>query len=516
MARMTSFRFTVVDDPRLDAVFARHAGAARFAYNQCLGAVKGALDAKRTDPAVKVPWSSFDLINHFNEWKRSEAAGRTWAVDSAGIATLVGVGLVWRGEVCAQVFEEAAVDLSRGLDALSKSKAGERRGRGIGFPVFKRKGRTRESFRIRNKLTRGRSSICVGKGHPRSITLPVIGVVKVVEDTRRLRRLLRPGSDGGLRARIWFATVSRHRAHWVIALNVEAPDLHPAMRHPQRDQADQGFVGIDRGLSAWLVAARTDGTELDRRQAPRPLVRALPKIRRASRQASRKQPRSLNRRKADVRLNRIHGRIADQRRYAIHQVTTKLVKTHDRICVEDLAVANLVRNHHLARPIADAAWGELYRQLAYKASWYGSRLTRAPRRFPSSKTCSNCGSVHQSLDLSEREFRCETSGGGCGLVIDRDLNAAVNLAAWAEAEHRSVAQTPDPQAGGRVINACGGTGAGHRSRGGATGPATPPGKKQEPISSAPTGSLTGRPRRALTDNPVGCSAGFSSSGPTGA
>jgi putative transposase len=89
---------------------------------------------------------------------------------------------------------------------------------------------------------------------------------------------------------------------------------------------------------------------------------------------------------------------------------------------------------------------------------------RAPRRFPSSKTCSNCGSVHQSLDLSEREFRCETSGGGCGLVIDRDLNAAVNLAAWAEAEHRSVAQTPDPQAGGRVINACGGTGAGHRSR----------------------------------------------------
>jgi putative transposase len=111
------------------------------------------------------------------------------------------------------------------------------------------------------------------------------------------------------------------------------------MRHPQRDQADQGFVGIDRGLSAWLVAARTDGTELDRRQPPRPLVRALPKIRRASRQASRKQSRSLNRRKADIRLNRIHGRIADQRRYAIHQVTTKLVKTHDRICVEDLAVA---------------------------------------------------------------------------------------------------------------------------------------------------------------------------------
>jgi putative transposase len=463
MTRMTSFRFTVVHDPALNAVFARHAGASRFAYNQCLQAVKGAMDAKRSDPTVKVPWSSFDLINRFNGWKRSEAAGRTWAVDGAGVAALVGVGLAWRGEVCAQVFEEAAVDLGRGLAAFSRSRAGERAGSAIGFPAFKRKGRTRESFRIRNKLTRGQSSICIGKGHPRSISLPVIGLVRVIEDTRRLRRLLRAGSDGTPRARVWFATVSRHRAHWIIAVNVEAPDLHPAMRHPDGNGATHGFIGIDRGLSAWLVVARTDGAELDRRQAPRPLVRALPKLRRASRLASRKQPHSRNRRKAEKRLNRIHGRIANQRRHAIHEVTIKLVKTHDRICMEDLAVANLVRNHHLARPIADAAWGELYRQLKYKAGWYGSQLLNAPRWFPSSKTCSNCGSVHQSLDLSQRVFRCDSSDGGCGLIIDRDLNAAVNLAAWADAEHRSAAQTPDPQAGGRDTNACGGTGAGHRT-----------------------------------------------------
>ena len=486
MARMTSFKFTVVDDAVLNATFARHAGAARFAYNQCLRAVKDALDAKTTNPAVKVPWSGFDLINHVNTWKRSEAAGRTWAVDSAGVATLIEVGLVWRREICAQVFEDAAVDLGRGLDAFSRSKAGERRGRRTGFPTFKRKGRARESFRIRNKLRRGWPSIHVGEGHPRSITLPFIGVVKVVEDTRRLRRLLHPGSDGALRARIWFATVSRHRSRWVIVLNVEAPDLHPAMRHPQRGGTDQDdFVGIDRGLSAWLVVAAADGTEVDRRQPPRPLARALPKLRRASRQAARKQPRSLNRRKADGRLNRIHARIADQRRYATHEVTTKLVKTHDRLCVEDLAVANLVRNRHLARPIADAAWGELFRQLTYKSTWYGSALASAPQWFPSSRICSNCGSVRQALDLSQRVFRCDTSGVGCGLIIDRDLNAAVNLAAWAEAEHRSAAQAPDPQAGGRATNACGGTGAGHRARGGATGPAIPLGKKQEPTSAAP-------------------------------
>lgn len=135
MARMTSFRFTVVDDAALNATFARHAGATRFAYNQCLRAVKGALEAKSTNPAVKVPWSGFDLINYVNAWKRSEAAGRTWAVDSAGVATLIDVGLVWRGEVCAQVFEEAAVDLGRGLDAFSRSRAGEHRGRRTGFPT---------------------------------------------------------------------------------------------------------------------------------------------------------------------------------------------------------------------------------------------------------------------------------------------------------------------------------------------------------------------------------------------
>ena len=472
MSRMTSFRFTVVDDPVLNAVFARHAGAARFAYNQCLRAVKDALDAKRSDPAVRVPWSGFDLINHFNAWKRSEAAGRTWAVDSAGVATLVEVGLAWRGEISAQVFEEAAVDLGRGLDAFSRSKAGERRGRPSGFPAFKRKGRTRGSFRIRNKISGGRPTVRVGvddgertrrvgRGHPRSITLPVIGAVKVVEDTRRLRRLLRPSSDGTPRARVWFATVSRHRSRWVITLNVEAPDLHPARRHPQRDGAERrGFVGIDRGLSAWLVAACSDGSELLRRQAPRALARALPKLRRISRKASRKQPHSLNRRKADGRLHRVHARIFDQRRYA--------------------TIANLVRNRHLARPIADAAWGELFRQLSYKATWYGSQLTVAPRWFPSSKTCSNCGSVHRDLDLAQRVLRCDTIDGGCGLILDRDVNAAVNLAAWAEAEHRSTALAPDLQAGGRVTNACGGTGAGHRTRGGATGPAIPPGRKQEP------------------------------------
>ncbi|MGH9244385.1 MAG: zinc ribbon domain-containing protein [Acidimicrobiales bacterium] len=124
----------------------------------------------------------------------------------------------------------------------------------------------------------------------------------------------------------------------------------------------------------------------------------------------------------------------------------------------------------------------MHRQLAYKAVWHGTGLVVAPRFFASSKTCSACGHLNETLTLADRTFGCGPDHGGCGLVIDRDRNAAINLAAWAEAEHRSAAQTPDLKASGRVINACGGTSAGHRTRSGGTGPATPRqrGKKQEP------------------------------------
>src|SRR5437660_8083235 len=113
MARHTTFRFCL--DPTVDQrdVLARHAGAARFAFNQCLRTVKDALTQHKTDPDTEVPWTGFDLINVFNAWKRSEDAGRVFTVDSTGEAAVVVTGLRWRQNVCQQVFEEAAVDCGR-------------------------------------------------------------------------------------------------------------------------------------------------------------------------------------------------------------------------------------------------------------------------------------------------------------------------------------------------------------------------------------------------------------------
>ncbi|MFL6187590.1 MAG: RNA-guided endonuclease InsQ/TnpB family protein, partial [Actinomycetes bacterium] len=248
------------------------------------------------------------------------------------------------------------------------------------------------------------------------------------------------------------------------AATCKPPHFHAQRRHPPHPAHDSGgFVGGDHGLAAFAVAATADGTEVSRFEAPKPLRRGMEGLRRRSRAVSRAQPRSCNRAKAAWRLSRQHARIANVRRSFLHAVSSQLVQTHDRLCLEDLAVANLMTNRHLARAIGDAAWTELARQLTYKAAWFGAELVACDRWFPSTKTCWRCGMVKQRMGLAERIFRCD----GCGLVADRDRNAAANLAVWAERSH---AQAPDRRVGGRVNNAPGGDGTGHRSGDGATDP----------------------------------------------
>lgn len=451
MARITTFRWTLDATPAQERALARHAGAARFAWNGCLAMVKAGLDARDAGVDVAVPWTPFSLINAFNAWKRSAAAG----VDAQTGA----VGLAWRGQVCAQVFEEAAVDLGRALQAFSGSRAGARRGGRVGFPRFKKRSRTRPSFRIRNK----HHDVRVGDSRPRSVRLPRIGVVGVREDTRRARRLLRRGG------RVLQATVTRGATRWQVAVTLQAPDLHPGRRHPHRSGRpagagdDAGWVGVDRGLTAFAVTATETGGEIDRISPPQPLAASLRRLRRASRAHGRATPGSARRRKRARRLARVHERVANQRRHFLHVTSTRLVKTHDRLVLEDLHVAGLVRNRRLARAIHDAGWASFARLVTYKAGWYGTQIAVAPRRFPSTRRCSACAHTRDQVGLGERTYVCCV----CGLRMDRDVNAAVNLAWWARttthATQVAVKRTETP-------NARGGDGAGHHTRGGETDP----------------------------------------------
>ena len=327
VARHTTFQLTADPSPEQARALARHVGAARFAFNQCL---RLHLDA-RTQPhgdrgsagagdGVRVPWSGFDFINVFNAWKRSQAAGRRFLIGSDGGAVVEVTGLAWRGEVSAQVFEEAAVDLGKALRAWTDSRKGKRAGRKVGHPRLKKK-TDRGSFRMRNKTAKGRASIRVGEGHPRSVTLPGIGVVRVRDDTRRLRRMLACG-----RARILFAAVSRRAGRWKISLNVEATDLHPATRHLPREVGDHGgWAGADRGLHAPVVVATADGVQTVRVTiAPKAAKTAQPTTRRLSKAVSRKKKGSKNRKKAVARLGRHHEKIRNRRQHFLHQVSNLL------------------------------------------------------------------------------------------------------------------------------------------------------------------------------------------------
>ena len=347
MARHTTFKFCL--DPTVEQceMLSRHAGAARFAFNQCLRIVKIALRQQKTHPATDVPWSGFDLINTFNAWKKSEEAGRVFSVDTGGVSELVVTGLQWRTEVCQQVFEEAAVDCGRALSAWTDSRLGRRMGRRVGFPWFKRKTATVASFRLRNKHTKGHPpAIRVGdRNRPRSVTLPGIGQVRVHDDTRRLRRML--AKD---RARILFATVTHHGGRWWVSLNLRAAELHPEHTHPLPDQAaGSGWVGVDRGLSAFVVAANADGTEVARiTDAPKAMAAGLKRQRRIARSLARKRTGSQNRRDAAAKLARHHFHVANVRRHFLHQVSGELVKNHDRLVIEDLNVSGMLANHRLA------------------------------------------------------------------------------------------------------------------------------------------------------------------------
>jgi putative transposase len=158
---------------------------------------------------------------------------------------------------------------------------------------------------------------------------------------------------------------------------------------------------------------------------PRHERRDRERLARAQRELSRKAKGSANREKARRKVARVHARIADRRRDHLHKITTRLVRENQTIVIEDLTVRNLLKNGRLARAISDAAWSQFRSMLEYKAQWYGREVIAVDRWFPSSKLCSTCGRLQETMPLHARTRACH----GCGTTHDRDGNAAKNLLA---------------------------------------------------------------------------------------
>ena len=193
---------------------------------------------------------------------------------------------------------------------------------------------------------------------------------------------------------------------------------------PQPLQATQRAVGVDLGITDFAVTS--DG---ERIANPRHLERKARNLARYQRRLARCQKGSANRAKATAKVARAHRKVRNTRRDFLHRASTRLVRGNDMIVIEDLAVANMVRNRHLARVISDCGWGEFRRQLGYKCERYGRRLVVIDRWYPSSKTCSACGHLLAELSLSTRMWQCPS----CGARHDRDVNAAKNILAAGQA-----------------------------------------------------------------------------------
>jgi putative transposase len=378
---LQAYRFALDPTPRLQRALVSHCGAARYAYNWGLELVSTRLDQRRNGEDVELPWTLFDLTGEWNRAKHEVAP--------------------WWAENSKEAYKSGLDALARALKNWSDSRNGRRKGRPVGFPRRKTKRRARDACRF----TTGPIKVLADRKH---IQLPRIGVLKTHESTRKLARRLEQGT-----ARILAATISRTADRWFVSFTVEV------QRTILATNGKHSVVGVDVGVRQ--LAVLSTGSVMPN---PRALEGSLRKLRRLNRELARRTPGSRRRNRTRRRLAHLHARAANLRRDALHKLTTSLATRHGIVVVEQLNMAGMVRNRHLARVLSDTGMAELRRQLGYKTGWYGSRLVVADRFYPSSKTCSGCGWVKAKLTLAERNFTCEA----CGLVIDRDLNAARNLA----------------------------------------------------------------------------------------
>ncbi len=370
--------------------FRKSCGVARFAFNW-------ALNKWQEDYANGVKQSAYSLIKHLNSIKKTEFE---WMQET--------------GKTCSQYaihnLESSFKNYFRKLKdgTIEKQKSAyikKRKSKGlpivdgklqnIGKPNFKKRGIS-DSFVSVEKNNDF-------KQKDKKIWVPRLGWVNCCEDLR-------------FEGKVNNVVIKRIADMWFAVINIEEKPVEMPMV-----SENQATIGIDMGIKAMLVLS--DGTVYEN---PKALKSNMKSLKRMQRGLTRKVKGSNNRGKQQMKIARKYYRVTNIRKNAIHQATIAIVKKYDKIIVETLNVKGMMQNHNLAQAISDVSFGEVVRQLSYKAQWQGKEVVKADQWYASSKTCSCCGHKKEKLGLGERIYNC----GNCGLSIDRDLNAAKNLAKY--------------------------------------------------------------------------------------
>ena len=309
----------------------------------------------------------------------------------------------WGAELSQNAAKYAVIDLGQASEGWGeycrKVRAGQRPGRRVGFPRFKRR-KHEQGFRADN----GPNTV---KVDGKVVILPKIGRVTMVEHLR---------FAGSIRE----VTVNRTAGTWFASFCVEDGQEAPPVK-------DGPTIGVDVGVGT--MATCSDGTTVEN---PKALATGLKRLRQVDKAIARSRSvhgrsiQSNRRERLYARRRRLHARVVNVRNDNHHKATTAIAKSAGRVVVETLNVAGMIHNRRLARAIADAGMSGFLSKLEYKCLWYGTEYVKADRWFASSKLCGACGWKKDDLSLSDREWWC----GGCGVLNDRDANAAENLANW--------------------------------------------------------------------------------------
>lgn len=356
-----SYKFRLYPNKEQESLIQKTFGCVRFVYNQCL-AYK--IDKYKTE---EVSLSRIDVNNYKNHTLKTEYE--------------------WLKEVDKFALDNAVINLDSAYQKFFREHKG--------FPKFKSKKNNRKSYKT--NITDSNIEVDFDS---RKIKLPKLKWVKA----RGIKRF-----EGKIKS----ATISQTPSgKYYCSVLVEQEDYKPL--------AETGCnVGINLGIKDFAITS--DGDKIPN---PKYLAKSEKKLIKLQRQLSRKSSGSNNRNKARIKVARAWEKITNQRTDFLQKLSTELICKYDVICLEDLNVIGMFKNHHLAKAIADCSWSEFVRMLQYKADWYGKTISKIDRFYPSSQTCSCCGCVNpETKDLSVREWICPD----CGVTHDRDINAAQNI-----------------------------------------------------------------------------------------
>ncbi|MBD3251869.1 IS200/IS605 family element transposase accessory protein TnpB [Candidatus Uhrbacteria bacterium] len=376
------------------SIFKRYAWVSAAVYNTMLREWEHVYDITGKSGSIYEIRKRFNAVkDDICPWARTAPYGVT---ESAALNLGRAIDNFFRQRKDGTVDKRVAKMKANGTWARHYAKCSERGKAGIrALPGYPKEKRYLDSFQFRGLKVRGNE-----------IYIARTGWIRLKEHNYI------PLSTSGLKFAT-YATVKLHAGRWFISAQVYEP-------RPQINDHHDLVVGVDFGIKDLAICSTGKVFE-----NPHPLREAQKKLRRLQRELSRRKKGGQNWKKTRAKLQKQHRRVANIRRYTLHEISSYLTKEvrPSIIVLEDLNVEGMKSNHCLAQAISDAGFAELRRQIEYKADWYGSYVLLADRWEPSSKRCSGCGYKRENLSLADRTFNCPS----CGLIIDRDLNAAYNL-----------------------------------------------------------------------------------------